>query len=107
MKTYRLEMEKEMAVVRINNFEAHNEEIMDQQIEDLAEKIQDLYPDAEMMLNIKTSATSIMNIVIYPDEKTANKGLATRNRRSNNENIKDQWHMEGELKTLYLKKRLY
>ena len=27
-----------MAVVRINNFEAHNEEIMDQQIEDLAGK---------------------------------------------------------------------
>ena len=47
-----------------------------------------------------------MNIVIYPDKK-ATEALETINKRANNEIVKDQRHTEGELKTFYLKKRLY
>ena len=61
--------------------------------------------DAECLMSIRTSPTSVLEIVVYPDKETADTNLANREKFMHK--VKDNWFMEGSVDRLQLNKRIY
>lgn len=91
-------------IVRINMVDFSSEEDMAIRSADYEADAQTIFPDAEILMTVKVSATSALAISIYPDEASAEASLALRNEHfKQHEDKQTGWHMEGELGMFFLK----
>lgn len=91
-------------IARINMVDFSSEEDMAIRSADYEADAQTIFPDAEILMTVKVSATSALAISIYPDEASAEASLAMRNEHfKQHEDKQTGWHMEGELGMFFLK----
>lgn len=91
-------------IARINMVDFSSEEDMAIRSADYEADAQTIFPDAEILMTVKVSATSALAISIYPDEASAEASLALRNEHfKQHEDKQTGWHMEGELGMFFLK----
>ena len=96
-----------MSIARINSLEFETEADLEER-QAMFDNGQLAVPNiVECVISIKTSETSMLSILVYPDTETANNGLEHRKEFMLAGKIKDQWYMEGEVKNLKLNKRIY
>ena len=72
--------EKGMSVARINMLEFETEDHLSKRAELYEKDAPTLFPNAEILLTIKTGPTTAMSVSIYPDEKSAEKALIRRDK---------------------------
>ena len=92
-----------MSVTRINMIEFDNETVADARAAEYQNNARKQFPDADLLIAIRTSPTSAMTISVYPNEETAERALEMRAQRMVNEKDVSGWHMEGELSPFDLK----
>lgn len=91
-------------IARINMVDFSSEEDMAIRSADYEADAQTIFPDAEILMTVKVSATSALAISIYPDEASAEASLALRDEHfKQHEDKQTGWHMEGELGMFFLK----
>ena len=95
-----------MSVTRINMIEFETEEIANERQQSYQKDARKLFPEADLLISIRTSPTSAITISVYPNEETAERALEMRAQRMNNEKDVSGWHMEGEISLFDLKKDL-
>tara|TARA_B100001115_G_scaffold54092_1_gene40024 strand:+ start:224 stop:487 length:264 start_codon:yes stop_codon:yes gene_type:complete len=64
-----------------------------------------LFPNAEILLTIKTGPTSAMSVSIYPDEKSAEESLVRRNKHFKAAKVqpREAWYLEGHVVQRHVK----
>ena len=91
-------------IARINMVDFSSEEDIAIRSADYEADAQTIFPDAEILMTVKVSATSALAISIYPDEASAEASLALRDEHfKQHEDKQTGWHMEGELGMFFLK----
>ena len=76
-----------MSVARITTINFKNKEDADKSIEDYSEKAPSEFPEAEQLLQIRASDTTVMAVSLYADNDAMERASAARSKRmSNNEN---------------------
>ena len=93
-----------MSLARINYLDFENEEDLEVRMKFYKEN-DFRFHDAECLMSIRTSPTSVLEIVVYPDKETADTNLANREKFMHK--VKDNWFMEGSVDRLQLNKRIY
>ena len=93
-----------MFVTRINMIEFETEEIANERQQSYQKDARKLFPEADLLISIRTSPTSAMTISVYPDEEKAERALEIRAKRLGSEKDISGWHMEGEISLFDLKK---
>ena len=79
-----------MSVARITTINFKNKEDADKSIEDYTVKAPSEFPEAEQLLQIRASDTTVMAISIYSDNDAMERASAARSKRmSNNESTFD------------------
>tara|TARA_B100001057_G_C22064444_1_gene649489 strand:+ start:89 stop:373 length:285 start_codon:yes stop_codon:yes gene_type:complete len=79
-----------MSVARITTINFKNKEDADKSIEDYSVKAPNEFPEAEQLLQIRASDTTVMAISIYSDNDAMERASAARSKRmSNNESTFD------------------
>ena len=79
-----------MSVARITTINCKNKEDADESIRDYAEKAPSEFPEAEQLLQIRASDTTVMAISLYTDKEAMERASAARSKRmSNNEKTFD------------------
>ena len=77
-----------MSVARITTNNFKNKEDADKSIEDYSEKAPSEFPEAEQLLQIRASETTVMAVSLYADNEAMERASAARSQRmSNNENV--------------------
>ena len=101
--------EKDMSIARINSVEFDTPEQMQERLEFLKDKEKEFTKrnQAECFIQIKTSETSILGILIYPNEESAEEGLSLRNDVMSSTKHKDSWYMDGEVTRFRINKTIY
>ena len=92
-----------MIVGRITKLEFESEEAL-KKAEITYDKIRDeAFPTLELVINIKTSPTSVVSIALYPDAQSAASNLPAREnfRKSLGETLTDSSMQEGEVSYFY------
>ena len=92
-----------MSVTRINMIEFDNETVADARTAEYQKNARKQFPDADLLIAIRTSPTAAMTISVYPNEETAERALEMRAQRMDNEKDVSGWHMEGEISLFDLK----
>ena len=69
-----------MSVARINMLEFETEDDLNKRAELYEKDAPTLFPNAEILLTIKTGPTTAMSVSIYPDKKSAEKALIRRDK---------------------------
>ena len=92
-----------MSVTRINMIEFETEEIANERQQSYQKDARKLFPEADLLISIRTSPTSAMTISVYPDEEKAERALEIRAKRLVSEKDISGWHMEGEISLFDLK----
>ena len=76
-----------MSVARITTINFKNKEDADKSIQDYSEKAPNEFPEAEQLLQIRASDTTVMAVSLYADNDAMERASAARSKRmSNNEN---------------------
>ena len=76
-----------MSVARITTINFKSEEDADKSIEDYSQNAPDEFPEAEQLIQVRASDTTVMAISWYADEASMERASAARSKRmSNNEN---------------------
>ena len=79
-----------MSVARITTINFKNKEDADKSIQDYSEKAPGEFPEAEQLLQIRASDTTVMAVSLYADNDAMERASAARSKRmSNNENTFD------------------
>ena len=79
-----------MSVARITTINFKSKEDAEESIKDYSEKAPSEFPEAEELLQIRTSDTTVMAISLYADKEAMERASAARAKRmSNNENTFD------------------
>ena len=79
-----------MSVARITTINFKNKEDADRSIEDYSKKAPSEFPEAEQLLQIRASDTTVMAISLYTDKDAMERASAARSKRmSNNESTFD------------------
>ena len=94
-----------MSTARINMLEFDSEEDLNQRAEMYQREAPELFPNAEILLTIKTGPTSAMSVSIYPDEKSAEESLIRRNKHFKAAEVqpREAWYLEGEVVQRHVK----
>ena len=66
-------------------------------------KAREQFPEAELLMTIRTSPRSILAISSYPDQEAADRADAMRAKRISTLRKATSWHMEGEVEIFDLK----
>ena len=74
-----------------------SEAVFDKRREEYRRNARKQFPEAELLIAIKTSPTSVMTISAYPDEEVDEWALEMRDQRMDTEEDLSGWHMEGEI----------
>ena len=63
------------------------------------------FPDAEILLRIKTTPTSVIAISVFPNQEKADEAKIQRDKNFEKygAKVKDQWFLEGEVVQAYVK----
>jgi hypothetical protein len=83
--------------------EFETEEIANERQQSYQKDARKLFPEADLLISIRTSPTSAMTISVYPNEETAQRALEMRSKRIDSEKDISGWHMEGEISLFDLK----
>ena len=92
-----------MSIGRISKLEFVSEEAL-KQAEITYDKIRDeAFPTLELVINIKTSPTSVVSIALYPNAKAAASNLPAREsfQKRLGETLTDSSMQEGEVSYVY------
>tara|TARA_Y100001970_G_C14148475_1_gene811223 strand:- start:102 stop:386 length:285 start_codon:yes stop_codon:yes gene_type:complete len=94
-----------MSTARINMLEFESEEDLDQRAGAYQKDAPKLFPNAEILLTIKTGPTSAMSVSIYPDEKSAEESLILRDKHFKAAEVqpREAWYLEGEVVQRHVK----
>ena len=94
-----------MSTARINMLEFNSEEDLNQRAEMYQREAPELFPNAEILLTIKTGPTSAMSVSIYPDEKSAEESLIQRNKHFKAAEVqpREAWYLVGEVVQRHVK----
>ena len=94
-----------MSTARINMLEFDSEEDLNQRAEMYQREAPELFPNAEILLTIKTGPTSAMSVSIYPDEKSAEESLIRRNKHFKAAEVqpREAWYLEGHVVQRHVK----
>ena len=94
-----------MSTARINMLEFDSEEDLNERAETYQREAPKLFPNAEILLTIKTGPTSAMSVSIYPDEKSAEESLVRRNKHFKAAKVqpREAWYLEGHVVQRHVK----
>ena len=94
-----------MSTARINMLEFDSEEDLNERAETYQREAPKLFPNAEILLTIKTGPTSAMSVSIYPDEKSAEDSLIRRNKHFKAAKVqpREAWYLEGHVVQRHVK----
>ena len=94
-----------MSTARINMLEFDSEEDLNERAETYQREAPKLFPNAEILLTIKTGPTSAMSVSIYPDEKSAEESLIRRNKHFKAAKVqpREAWYLEGQVVQRHVK----
>ena len=94
-----------MSTARINMLEFDSEEDLNQRAEMYQREAPELFPNAEILLTIKTGPTSAMSVSIYPDEKSAEESLIRRDKHFKAAEVqpREAWYLEGKIVQRHIK----
>ena len=98
-----------MSPVRINSVEFETAEQLQKRMRYLEDNSDELtaLAKAECHIQIQTSDTTLLGILIYPDEKTADEALELRKRIMSSTKQKDSWYMDGDVRRFRINKTIY
>ena len=88
-----------MSVARINMVDWRSEEVFVEKTKNTASTMRQSFPNAEIMLRIKTTPTSVVAISIYPSQEKADQARVELEKRMGGygDAVKDHWFLEGEV----------
>ena len=88
-----------MSVARINMVDWRSEEVFFEKTKNTASTMRQSFPNAEIMLRIKTTPTSVVAISVYPSQEKADEARVELNKRvaGYGDAVKDHWFLEGEV----------
>ena len=88
-----------MSVARINMVDWRSEELFVEKTKNTASTMRLSFPNAEIMLRIKTTPTSVVAISVYPSQEKADEARAELDKRMADygDAVKDHWFLEGEV----------
>ena len=94
-----------MSTARINMLEFDSEEDLNQRAEMYQREAPELFPNAEILLTIKTGPTTAMSVSIYPDKESAEKSLIRRDKHFKTAEIqpREAWYLEGKVVQRHIK----
>jgi len=94
-----------MSTARINMLEFDSEEDLNQRAGTYQKDAPTLFPNAEILLTIKTGPTTAMSASIYPDEKSAEESLIQRDKHFKAAEVqpREAWYLEGEVVQRHVK----
>ena len=94
-----------MSTARINMLEFDSEEDLNQRASTYQKDAPTLFPNAEILLTIKTGPTTAMSVSIYPDKKAAEEALTRRDKHFKTAEIQPQeaWYIEGKVVQRHIK----
>ena len=95
-----------MSVTRINMIEFDNETVADARAAEYQKNARKQFPDADLLIAIRTSPTSAMTISVYPNEETAERALEMRAQRMDNEKDVSGWQRKAKYPFLTLNKTI-
>ena len=94
-----------MNVTRIHSMEFETKKALKKRMKGYRKQAREQFPEAELLMTIRTSPRSILAISAYPDQETADTNFANREKFMHK--VKDNWFMEGSVDRLQLNKRIY
>ena len=88
-----------MSVARINMVDWHSEQLFAEKTKNTDATMREQFPNAEIMLRIKTTPTSVVAISIYPSQEKADDARVELDKRMGGygDAVKDHWFLEGEV----------
>ena len=94
-----------MSTARINMLEFESEEDLNQRAAMYQREAPELFPNAEILLTIRTGPTSAMSVSVYPDEVMAEEALTRRDKHFKTAKIqpRESWYLEGKVVQRHIK----
>jgi hypothetical protein len=94
-----------MSIARINMLEWRSEEEFLEISDQFNKESAKTFPDAEILLRIKTTPTSVIAISVFPNQEKADEAKIQRDKNFEKQGakVKDQWFLEGEVVQAYVK----
>ena len=94
-----------MSVARINMLEFDTEDDLEQRAKVYMKEGPKLFPNAEILLTIKTGPTSAMSVSVYTDEIMAEEALIRRDKHFKTAEIqpREAWYLEGKVVQRHIK----
>ena len=94
-----------MSIARVNMVEWRSEEEFLEISEEYNKKSSKTFPDAEILLRIRTTPTSVIAISVFPNQEKADEAKIQRDKNfeMHGVKVKDQWFLEGEVVQAYIK----
>ena len=88
-----------MSEVRINMVDWRSEELFVEKTKNTASTMRQSFPNAEIMLRIKTTPTSVVAISVYPSQEKADEARVELEKRvaGYGDAVKEHWFLEGEV----------
>ena len=88
-----------MSVARINMVDWRSEELFVEKTKNTASTMRQSFPNAEIMLRIKTTPTSVVAISVYPSQEKADEARVELDKRvaDYGDAVKDHWFLDVEL----------
>ena len=88
-----------MSIARINMVEWESEDLFIEKTKNTDGSLPKQFPNAEIILRIKTTPTSVVAISIYPDQEKADeaKSQLEKRLRDYGNAVKDHWFLEGDV----------
>lgn len=94
-----------MSIARINMLEWRSEEEFLEISDQFNKESAKTFPDAEILLRIRTTPTSEIAISVFPNQEKADEAKIQRDKNFEKygAKVKDQWFLEGEVVQAYVK----
>ena len=105
MDTISLINKKGISIARINTLEFETEADLNKRADLYEKDAPTLFPNAEILLTIKTGPTTAMSVSIYPDKKSAEEALTRRDKHFKTAKIqpREAWYIEGKVVQRHIK----
>ena len=92
-----------MNVTRINSMEFDNEKALKKRMKNYRKKAREQFPEAELLMIVRTSPKTLIAISAYPDKEAADRADKIRAKRVSTLKKGTSWHMEGQVEFFDLK----
>ena len=94
-----------MSIARINMLEFDTEDDLEQRANVYKNEAPKLFPNAEILLTIRTGPTSAMSVSVYPNDQAAEVALVKRDKHFKTAEIqpREAWYLEGKVVQRHIK----